>query len=1283
MPYNLMKAKAKGLLKKVKKLPSVKKALDVLLYKKVIVYCDEALFESDTIKITGWALSKDAVDRVEVSIDGKLTGVAALGVTRIDLALAYPEIEDSKEGGFSFFKHLDEPLQPGRHVASITAISKAGDFSTIKTRFKLTEKIESQTSETDFTVHANCEKTIVNLDYISVSGWAFSSCDIKSIQIYIDDTLVGNAKYKLTRGDVSRKFPGYKNSLLSGFCYRDTTETNLSQGTHTLEIRAVTEHGVITCCSKTVTITERYESVVKNSPPEIMLHYDNLILGTGVIYIYGWALSENGIAALEVYIDKVYAGEADFVTTRADVRSTYQCMENIEKGCFCFMKEFEKPIPAGKHVVTLRAVSSCEFIKEINIEQQAAKQYYHLIPAIAHGVYEEFESNLCIDKVYINGWAFSDDGIKNVDLYIDGEFTDKLIFGLERPDVESLLPCKINALKSGMCILKDLTNKLSKGSHCLTLRILTNSGYIKETSQFKDVSLTYGQYISSSANTPEINIHFDSELCTDKVYVNGWAFSNDGIKDVELYINGEFIDKLTLGLERMDVAMHFPCKTNTLESGMYLLREPKESMPKGTYTATLKVLTNGGFVKEFSQITEVSQTFEQYLRENLFERLLFIDSASITSRHLHVVGWAVFPNGISDVEILVDDIVYGRVVPVLSRPDVARSFQGYEDVMNCGFSFNIGLLTPLDDVNHTVTVRAKSKDGLINEKRCATRSDSYFEYLSKLEIPTVKMAQNEMKRFSYNPKFSVITPVYNVEPQWLNKCIESVLNQLYENWELCLYDDASTAAETLECLRGWEGKDKRIKISYGKKNLHIAGASNEALRLATGDFIAPLDNDDELAPHALLEFAKLLNDNPELDFIYSDEDKLDEEGRRDVPFFKPDWSLFLFLSMMFTGHLSAYRKSVVDKIGGYREGFDGSQDYDMTLRFIEQTSPKRIAHIPEILYHWRMIHGSVASASESKHYAYENAKTALTQYLQRNSIDADVEFTDILGCYRLRHHLRIKPKISIIIPTKDKVEYISVCVSSILEKTTYDNYEIIVVDTGSVDESTFNFYGSVKDNPKLKIVQFERPEFNYSDANNFGVNNSTGEVLLFLNNDTEVINGNWLEHMVGYAMMDKIGVVGSKLLYPDDTIQHMGVVVGISGGAAHICKHYNDKILMGSPFHHAKDLVRDVTAVTGACLMVRRAVYDEVNGFDPDFKIAFNDIDFCLKIWKAGYTNIYTPHARLYHHESISVGTLDETHRNKSLFVYEVDLLQSRWNVRSFKDPYHNPHLKHDFSITL
>lgn len=385
--------------------------------------------------------------------------------------------------------------------------------------------------------------------------------------------------------------------------------------------------------------------------------------------------------------------------------------------------------------------------------------------------------------------------------------------------------------------------------------------------------------------------------------------------------------------------------------------------------------------------------------------------------------------------------------------------------------------------------------------------------------------------------------------------------------------------------------------------------------------------------------------------------------------------------MMFTGHLSVYRKSIVEKIGGYREGFFGSQDYDMTLRFIEHTSPAKIAHIPEILYHWRMIQGSIASASESKHYAYENAKTALTQYLQRNAIEADVEFTDILGCYRLRHHLSIKPQISIIIPTKDKVDYITVCINSILEKTTYENYEIIIVDTGSKDEKTFHFYDSVKHNPKVRIVEFHRPEFNYSDANNFGVNNSTGDVILFLNNDTEVINGDWLEQMVGYAAMEQVGVVGSKLLYPDDTIQHIGVVVGLSGGAAHICKHYSDKILMGSPFHHAKDLVRNVTAVTGACLMVRRKVYEEVNGFDPEFKIAFNDIDFCLKIWKAGYANIYTPHAKLYHHESISVGTLDETHRSKSLFVYEVDLLQSRWNVRSFSDPYHNPHLKHDFSI--
>jgi GT2 family glycosyltransferase len=331
-----------------------------------------------------------------------------------------------------------------------------------------------------------------------------------------------------------------------------------------------------------------------------------------------------------------------------------------------------------------------------------------------------------------------------------------------------------------------------------------------------------------------------------------------------------------------------------------------------------------------------------------------------------------------------------------------------------------------------------------------------------------------------------------------------------------------------------------------------------------------------------------------------------------------------------------------------------------------------------------MIPGSVATGEEqNKLYAYQNVKKAIQQYLQRNSVEADVELRQFFGCYQLKHHLKRKPLISIIIPTKDKVDYLSVCVNSILEKTTYANYEIIIVDTGSEEDSTFAFYESLKSSVKVKVVQFHRTEFSYPESNNFGAEHSSGEILLFLNNDTEVITGEWLNEMAGYAITENIGVVGSKLLYPDGTIQHMGVVVGLMGVAAHIGRYRNDKHFMGAPFLHAKDVVREVTAVTGACLMVRREVFALVNGFDPDFRIAFNDIDFCLKIRRAGYLNIYTPHAKLYHHESISIGTLDDDHRSKALFVHEVELIKSRWNTDSLKDPYFNPNLDEDFTIIV
>jgi glycosyltransferase involved in cell wall biosynthesis len=371
--------------------------------------------------------------------------------------------------------------------------------------------------------------------------------------------------------------------------------------------------------------------------------------------------------------------------------------------------------------------------------------------------------------------------------------------------------------------------------------------------------------------------------------------------------------------------------------------------------------------------------------------------------------------------------------------------------------------------------------------------------------------------------------VYNVDPKWLDACIQSVRDQSYPHWELCLYDDASSSSETIDCLKKWEGVDHRIKIAYGTKNRHISGASNKALGLATGDFVALLDHDDVLTSDALFEVVKVLQKNPELDFIYSDEDKLDEQGNRVDPFFKPDWSLNLLLSMMYTCHLSVFRRALVSDIGGFREGFEGSQDYDFVLRFIEKTQDSRIAHIPKILYHWRKIAGSAAATTDAKSYAYQSAVTALQEYAVRNNLDAQLVFdTKNIGHYHMKYAIRNNPLVSVIIPFKDQKELLKTCVTSILKYTRYKNYEIILVNNQSGESATLYSNRLAEQYQHVRIISYDEP-FNFADINNKAVTYAQGEYLIFLNSDTKIQQHDWIENMLEHAQRPSVGVVGCKL----------------------------------------------------------------------------------------------------------------------------------------------------------
>jgi GT2 family glycosyltransferase/predicted nucleic acid-binding Zn-ribbon protein len=535
--------------------------------------------------------------------------------------------------------------------------------------------------------------------------------------------------------------------------------------------------------------------------------------------------------------------------------------------------------------------------------------------------------------------------------------------------------------------------------------------------------------------------------------------------------------------------------------------------------------------------------------------------------------------------------------------------------------------------------------------------------------------RKEASNFVYRPRISLVMPVYNTNEKLLRLGIESVIKQIYANLELCIADDASTKGEIRNILRDYSRKYEQIKIKYLKKNLGIVGTSNEAMTMAEGEFIGFIDHDDELQPNTLFEFVKLLNQNSDLDLIYSDEDKKEMSGQRVEPFFKPDWSPDLLMSMNYISHFTIFRKTLIDKIGGFREGFEGSQDYDLVLRFTELT--KKIAHIPIPLYNWCKVPESAASSVHAKPYARTSAKKALREALKRRGQTGEV-LEGFGGHYRVRYDINGSPMVSIIIPTKDKVELLKRCVDSIDAKTLYRNYEIIILDNDSTDPDTISY---LKNLPH-RVERFNEP-FNFSKINNLGARLAKGDYLLFLNNDTEVIDGKWLESMLEHSQRPEVGVVGALLIYPgrEDSqsrfhrIQHAGVILGVGGVANHAFR--------GLPYETSNyfglhRVVRNCSAVTAACVMLRKNVFDEVGGFDEDFKIVFQDVDLCLRVREKGYSIVYTPHSILHHNEQATRRLHPDADEH-----FMID----RWkNTIIDGDPYYNPNLtllREDYSLSF
>ncbi|GEM_PF-719028 len=572
--------------------------------------------------------------------------------------------------------------------------------------------------------------------------------------------------------------------------------------------------------------------------------------------------------------------------------------------------------------------------------------------------------------------------------------------------------------------------------------------------------------------------------------------------------------------------------------------------------------------------------------------------------------------------------------------------------------------------------RAGKNTRLFVEALDATRRKQYQQWV-KNHYPNkaVIAAQTEKSNnWSKRPLISILVPTYNTDISFLRDAIDSVQNQSYQNWELCIADDASTDQEVRAVIQDYAKKDERIKYVFRKKNGHISEASNSALELATGEFTGLLDHDDVLWPNALYEVVKAIHTDDEIDVLYSDEEKISENGKiHEDPYFKPDWSPDQLRCHNYMTHFTVMRTKLARKVEGFHKGYEGAQDWDLILRTTREA--RKVFHIPTILYSWRKARNSTALRADAKGYAWTVQEHLLADDLNARGFEGKVMKTSMLGFWKINYRLDMS-LVSIIIPTKDQYDLIKKCLESIAKYTTYPNYEIIIVDTGSTDKRVWSLYESYA-NKNLRVETWEKP-FNFSSVCNYGAKKSNGKYLLFLNNDTEVKSVDWVEGLMGLAQQKHVGAVGCKLLYPDERIQHAGIILGDGGFpdtpaiAGHIFGGW-DNGLQDQYKIMFTEAVRNSSAVTAACIMISRQKFDEVNGFDESFKIAFNDVDFCLKLRAKNYANVYNANVRMYHHESVSVGRAERGSRDLELFKQEHRRMAKKWGSETFEnDPYFN-----------
>ena len=685
------------------------------------------------------------------------------------------------------------------------------------------------------------------------------------------------------------------------------------------------------------------------------------------------------------------------------------------------------------------------------------------------------------------------------------------------------------------------------------------------------------------------------------------------------------------------------------------------------------------------------------------------DSIFVKNGKIFATGWAVSSVTENEIEITVTDEKkepVDAIVTWAARPDVGLAKYGDPKASHVGIFLEIPFRG-----QHLVTVHFKEKNAqgnviteqslplnpaliaarkflkeskaqyvstkksLIWLKKKLTRKEyaDYDTWLRIMRVSRQELFAQRKTKFSYAPKFSVVVPLYHTPAKFLKDLVRSMMYQSYANWELCLVNASPEDVHLTSLLENWAMRDKRIRLIRLEKNLGIAQNTNAGIAASTGEFIAFLDHDDFLEPDALFCYADALNKDKTIDVFYSDEDKTDEYAAHYFyPHFKSDFNIDLLHANNYMCHFLTVRKSLVDTVGGLNEKFDGAQDYDFVLRLTENT--KKIYHCPRILYHWRCSNQSTAANQGNKMYAIHAGKAALNAHYKRIGWNARAQEGAVDGWYQTKFTLKEEPLVSILIPNKDHTDDLDVCLNSFFERADYQNYEFIIIENNSVLPETFAYYEKIeKEHDNVKVVYWEAG-FNYSAINNFGFKFAKGDYIMLLNNDVELITSDIFQSMLGFCMRPEVGIVGAKLLYNDHTVQHAGVLVGAGGLADHVFKgiHEDDPGYMGRAISS-----QDVSAVTAACLLVKRSVYEEVGGLEDEFQVAFNDVDFCLKVRKAGYLIVYDADVKLFHYESKSRGMEDTTERFIR-FGNEMMLLNSKWDILStFIDPYYNPNFSY------